>query len=536
MERQARESYKYSSGGLFKMGEAASALCGREGESEWKMMKPWKILLLLLAFAFLLRLFLIFSPEVIHNDGTVYIRYAKQIASGDWSGGKAPPLYPSLIAGVQVITRDYEMAGIWVSVIFGTLLVLPIFYLGRAIFDEKVGFLSALFVVVHPILYMASGSVLTESTYHFLLATSVLWGWYAFTRGRFSYILLFSFFTTLAYLTRPEAIGFLFIFGIWVLLINPPDKVRRWIRRVGIILLAILGFLVFSSPYLVQIRKETGRWEISKKASVSIGSFSEEEEAPSIETIKRRKGLTLSSFIKNPLAAAGKIGIGILNSLNKFQQIFNPILFLLAVWGLAFLFRKKKPHSLKMSLYLMAYLFFFFGLVLPFFWVTRRYTSQMISISIPWVACGFLGVSEWIHQRFDGKGVRKRIPVFLLIFLLVGLFIQGRVTRTREHRVIQREVGLWMKENLPKGSKVMSRLPQEAFYGEFPWVRMPSKEYEVILGYARSEGVRYLLIEEDIEQISPRFLEKMRRDDLVPVRDFKREAQKIVIFERVERD
>jgi hypothetical protein len=152
------------------------------------------------------------------------------------------------------------------------------------------------------------------------------------------------------------------------------------------------------------------------------------------------------------------------------------------------------------------------------------------------VACGFLGVSEWIHQRFDGKGVRKRIPVFLLIFLLVGLFIQGRVTRTREHRVIQREVGLWMKENLPKGSKVMSRLPQEAFYGEFPWVRMPSKEYEVILGYARSEGVRYLLIEEDIEQISPRFLEKMRRDDLVPVRDFKREAQKIVIFERVERD
>ena len=504
-------------------------------ESKLSQPKAWKALLLILLFAFVLRIFLIIFPEVIHNDATEYIRHAKQISSGDWSGGKAPPLYPLLIAGGQAITKNYEMAGIWVSIIFGTLIVLPIFYLGRAIFDEKVGFLSALFVAVHPFLYKSSGSVLTESTYHFLLATSVLWGWYAFTRGRFSYILLFSFFTTLAYLTRPEAIGFVFIFSIWVLLINPPDVSRGWIKRVGVIILAIFGFLAFSSPFLVQIRKETGRWELSRKASVSIGSLSGEEEVPSSETIKK-KGLTLSSFIKNPLPVLGKIGIGLLDSLYKFQQVYNPILFLLAVWGLTFLLKKKKPHSLKMSFYLMAYLFFFFGLVLPFFWVTRRYTSQMISISIPWAACGFLGVSEWIHQRFDGKGVRKRIPAILLIFLLVGLFIQGRVIHTREHRVIQREVGLWMRENLPKESKVMSRLPQEAFYAEFPWVRMLSEEYEVILGYARSKGVRYLLIEEDIEKISPRFWEKMRREDLVHVRDFKRKAQRIVIFEMVERD
>jgi hypothetical protein len=44
------------------------------------------------------------------------------------------------------------------------------------------------------------------------------------------------------------------------------------------------------------------------------------------------------------------------------------------------------------------------------------------------------------------------------------------------------------------------------------------------------------LIGEDIEKISPRFWEKMRREDLVHVRDFKRKAQRIVIFEMVERD
>jgi 4-amino-4-deoxy-L-arabinose transferase-like glycosyltransferase len=516
------------------MGEFVSTF-KQEGELECKRRRRWKILLLLLAFAFVLRLFLVISPEVIHNDGTEYVRHAKQVLSGNWSGGKSPPLYPLLIAGVQVITRDYEMAGIWVSVILGALIVLPVFYLGKAIFNEKVGMLSALFATVHPLLYISSGSVLTESTYHFLLATSVLFGWYVFTRARFSDILLFSFFTALAYLTRPEGMGFLFIVSIWVLLVNPPGVGRAWIKRAGIILLAVLSFLAFSSPYLVQIRKETGRWELSKKASVSIGSLSEEEEVPSIETIKRKKGLTLSSFIKNPLPVLGKIGLGFLDSLYKFQQVYNPVLFLLALWGLIFLLKKKKPHSLKVSFYLLAYLIFFFGLVFPFFYVTRRYTSQMISISIPWAACGFLGAIEWIHQRVDG-GVQKKIPAILIIILLVGLFFQGRVIHTREHRVIQREVGLWMRENLPKGSKVMSRLPQEAFYAESPWVQMPFKEYEVMMGDARSKGVRYLLINENIEKISPRFWKKMRREDLVPVKDFKRKDKRITIFEMVEGD
>ena len=148
-----------------------------------------KTLMLILAFAFVLRIFLIIIPEVIHNDGIEYIRHAKQISSGDWSGGKSPPLYPSLIALVQMITQDYEMAGIWVSVIFGTLIVLPIFYLGRSIFDEKVGFLSALFATVHPSLNISSGSVLTESTYHFFLATSVLFSWNAFSKGKFYHLL-----------------------------------------------------------------------------------------------------------------------------------------------------------------------------------------------------------------------------------------------------------------------------------------------------------------------------------------------------------
>jgi len=513
--------------------EEAALTFRREPELEWKMRKHWKILLLLLALAFFLRFFLILSPEVIYNDGTEYVRYAKQIALGNWSEGKSSPLYPSLIALAQMITKDYEMAGIWVSVIFGALIVLPIFYLGRAIFDEKAGLLSALFAAVHPFLNIASGSVLTESTYYFLFATSVLFGWYAFTKARFAHTLLFSFFTTLAYLTRPEAIGIPIVFSAWTLFTNPPNGERRFVKRIGIILIASIGFLIFSFPYLHQIRKDTGTWGISKKASISIGSLSSEEEAPSLETLRKKKGITLSSLIKHPLPVLGKIGASIGVSLYQFLYSYNPILFFLAVIGWVLLFKGGNVYPWKGNFFLLAHLIFYFAFVFPFFFITKRYTSQMVSISIPWAAFGFLEGVHWIDQRFNRKEVGKRVSVALLVCLLIGLFVQGRVVHSRERRLIQKEVGLWMKDHLPRDAEVMSRLPQEAFYAQLPWVRMPEGEYEVIIGEARAKGVRYLVVEEDIEKVSPRFWEALRREDIVPVREFEREDQRETIFELV---
>jgi hypothetical protein len=51
-----------------------------------------------------------------------------------------------------------------------------------------------------------------------------------------------------AFTSTSEAIGFLFILGVWVLLLNPPDGKRHWLKSDWIILLAILGFNAFSSP------------------------------------------------------------------------------------------------------------------------------------------------------------------------------------------------------------------------------------------------------------------------------------------------
>jgi 4-amino-4-deoxy-L-arabinose transferase-like glycosyltransferase len=515
------------------MGEIISKF-NRKGELESKGKSHWKILLLIMALAFGLRIILVLYPEVIHIDGVEYIRHAKEVLSGNWLGGKASPVYPVFIAFVYLFIKNFEIAGILISVIFGVLLVIPVFYLGKVIFNERVGMISGLVVAVHPFLYTFSGSVLTESTYHFFIATSVLFGWYAFRKGRFYHVLLFSLFATLAFLTRPEAIGLLFVFSVWVLFFNPPEERRYWPKRVVMVLVALLAFLAFSSPYLIQIRKETGKWAISRKLDISVGSFSEMGDLPSIHEIRPwRKGLPLLSLLKDPPSLLARVGTGLFKSFYRFQQAFNPLLSFFAVIGWIGIIRNRSLYSLKANGYIMTHHFFYFGLVLAILFTSRRYTSQMISISVPWAAFGFWLFLGWIHERWKFVGTKEKFVTIPLIILLIVLFIQGRMVHTREHRLIQKEAGLWMKDHLPRGVKIMSRLPQEAFYAELPWFKIPKKSDEEVLKVARSNGVRYLVLDEEVERSSPGFGEKLKEKDLILLKDWNKKDQKIVIFEIV---
>ncbi len=495
---------------------------------EKKRLYP-NLLLGLLLFAFLLRLPLILYPEVIHNDGAEYIRHAKLILSGNWTGGKAPPLYPALIAFTHTFISDWEKAGILISILFGTFLVLPVFYLGKEIFDEQVGLVSGLMAAVHPFLNSYSGSVLTESTYYFLVATIVLMGWYAFRKGRMKDVILFGFLVSLAYLTRPEGIGFLVVFCFWILFVSPLIEKRIWTKRVGIVLVAIFCFLLLSAPYLMQIRKETGRWGITKKFAISMESSSKEEGPQSIEAFTKKKEISLLSLAKNPLTVLKRIGFGFFKSLYVFQQAYNPVLFFFAL--VALIFFRSVPVSAKANLYLFAYFFFFLGLVLPFLWVARRYTSQMIPVAIPWAAFGFVHFLRWSSSRLKESSLQKKAPAFLAIVVLLGLYVQGWPTQDRDFRMIQKEVGLWMRDHLPKGQKMMSKMGQESFYAEQAWVRLPEKGYQEILEEARIKGVHYLVIDENIEKDSPGFLEQARSGELKPLLELKRKNRSMIVFE-----
>jgi hypothetical protein len=47
----------------------------------------------------------------------------------------------------------------------------------------------------------------------------------------------------------------------------------------------------------------------------------------------------------------------------------------------------------------------------------------------------------------------------------------------------------------------MDRKPPVAFYADRPYRVMPDRPYEEIIGYARQEGIRYLVLEEGVVRI-----------------------------------
>ena len=97
--------------------------------------------------------------------------------------------------------------------------------------------------------------------------------------------------------------------------------------------------------------------------------------------------------------------------------------------------------------------------------------------------------------------------------------------------MIQKEVGLWMRDHLPKGQKMMSKMGQESFYAEQAWVKMPEKSYEEILKEARAKGIRYLVIDESIDKDSPDFLEKSKQGELIPLFEMEKKNRRMVVFE-----
>ncbi|MEK7880945.1 MAG: glycosyltransferase family 39 protein, partial [Deltaproteobacteria bacterium] len=118
-----------------------------------RIFSPYRILLLIVFFAFMGRFFVAVNTEVIAVDSVEYVRLAKAFASGDYMGTldvKRPPLYPALMGLASFIIPDFPLAGRLVSLVFGALTVVLVYFLGRRVFDEKTGLVAAAFAAMPP--------------------------------------------------------------------------------------------------------------------------------------------------------------------------------------------------------------------------------------------------------------------------------------------------------------------------------------------------------------------------------------------------
>jgi 4-amino-4-deoxy-L-arabinose transferase-like glycosyltransferase len=224
-------------------------------------------LLILILLTASIRLWLICNTEVAARDSIGFIRYALELESQPWDRvlreSLQHPGYPAALLAISYPVRQVlggttpqsmQLSAQLTSALASLLLIVPMFYLGRELFDRRVGFWATVLFQCLPVSARVMSDGLSEATF-FLFLTSALWMAAGALRTqsavRFAACGVFG---SLAYLTRPEGGLVLLATG---LVLPCMGMIRRgtWLwRRVAKCTAALtLAAVIIGAPYVLII-------------------------------------------------------------------------------------------------------------------------------------------------------------------------------------------------------------------------------------------------------------------------------------------
>ncbi|MFA5794509.1 MAG: glycosyltransferase family 39 protein [Candidatus Brocadiia bacterium] len=271
----------------------------------------WAIILTLIILAIAVRLVIVWNTYVISSDGPVYISVAKDYYAGNYKAALSHPyhpLYPFLMSVAYHLRGSWEWAGLFISILFGALAIIPLWFMGKRIFpgiDGKASpliFIGCLFYIFHPLAARYSAEVLTTGLFmSFLFFTAWMMllslsvdcersaPWRFGAKWKYRYFFLTGVGAMMAYLVRPDGLILLFTAMALTVLI---DIRRNYLKTSGkralAVLILTLPWLLAATPYLYHMYKTQGRIEITQKFSLAkvkalLGSAELSDETPAPE-------------------------------------------------------------------------------------------------------------------------------------------------------------------------------------------------------------------------------------------------------------
>jgi 4-amino-4-deoxy-L-arabinose transferase-like glycosyltransferase len=220
----------------------------------------------MIAAGLAIRLYFLPSYDVISNDGTAYVKVAREMRIGNFAGVASYGFYPVFIWLAGFIVEDLETAGRLVSVIFGSLLCVPVYMLGSELFSRRTAFAACMAVIIWHSLRHWSCEVMTQSSYVALATAGIYCIWRMMRSSSPVAGLLAGLFLGLAYVTRTEAI-LLCILTPLPLIVACHREIRT---KIPALLAYIAVFALIVGANLLLVRNATGSWQLASKTSVAL--------------------------------------------------------------------------------------------------------------------------------------------------------------------------------------------------------------------------------------------------------------------------
>jgi hypothetical protein len=499
-------------------------------------------LFLLVTIALIPRIIVFLQPQLITIDGTLYVKMAKLFSEGQYGGtpGSYFSLYPFLIFLVQKLVGDWELSGRLISMTLGTLTVIPVFLLSRSLYDEKIGWLSAVFYVTLPNLLKFDTQVIRDPALWFFMLFTIWLVWEGTKKNRSILFAVASVSAGLGALTRVEgfivwgALGFYIAFKK-VMEISLKGKVLR-------LSLFILIFPLLLSITLFSSKKSPSGMAFGEMSSFSLKFISSHartvlQPRDPIDTMGEKTYYSLPMISQDSLELASRhrFVVAIAEVVYKFIKAANLliVLILLGVW-------KRKKERFQSSDWYLLYIFAALFIMSIFYARQLYYFSTRHGLTLVLPCLFFAGhgletivaiLSRGMERLGDGGALIRRYLLPILTFLLILIFLsQGLGGKGKEKTTIK-EAGLWLKESGYQSSVIMGpkKFLRLAFYADGKFVEMPDS-WEKAIESIRKNGVRIVVVDScTIGQDCPAFLENWSQAGLFQVKAFKKEKEKCAI-------
>ncbi len=500
--------------------------------------------------AFLIRYLFIPQESVINGDGAYYTTLGEKFVSGDLAGGISAywsPMYSVLTGISSLFFAERDFSGRFVSLVAGSLLIIPTFFLIRDLFGRPSAYVGAALVIFHPYLIKSSGWVMTESFYTLTLTTCVLLGWRALSKQNWQLFLTTGLLLGIAFLTKPEAIGYLLLMFILML------GAKFCCANVGVVrsglnyLILLLGFATLFLPYCLFLHHKTGSWTLSQKIAVNLpaadfeGSFLglsgdgrmtlkdrlwgddyETKFIPDIpaSTPATTKATTPTSFnfrgLLSDVYILGAKAIFLLKyQLRRYFPVILPIPFaLFAIVGFFFgpWTRTRVAKELFLFSFVMCTLLGYAASA-----VELRYLFPIIPLLVAWTARGIAEFCVWLARLWKSSFPTRRelrpiilsacIVILLLVFSAPRALLALKPEDIKNVPFEEKAAGSWIKEHSDQEHPiVISSHITPAFYANAKHLYLPEEELSRIVEYARSRRVDYLVFSERRKSDAAAFL------------------------------
>jgi 4-amino-4-deoxy-L-arabinose transferase-like glycosyltransferase len=471
----------------------------------------------------------------LYNDGPVFLGLAQLFAAGEWQAALAHPyhpLYPLAIAAAHALFPGlgWEDAGALVSVVAGVASVALLYGWLRDAVGRVPAATGAAILAVHPYAVAYSSDVMSDGLYLALFLAGVRFLWKGLRARRARSAAAAGFFAGLAYLTRPEGLG-LAVAGV---LLAAGEVVRHRVgaRAAGALAGALVGAtLLVASPYLLELRAESGAWALTrKKALLEFGGFPVERARapqvvvepallashPFLETVAygARGGLPPEPAIGDEPARAWRLRAEAAGALlGAFASALRPEILGLVVLGA---FARGRGPELSFVLTLGGlYAVVLYALAAGVGYVNRRYALPPAVLTLGYAAAGVpvLGGALLAPLRAAARRPGAAPQGFALavgLGLVVAVAAPKLAKPRRVDRLAERRAAEWLAAQPGSSGPVAAQKQRVAYYADAPFVRLPQPGALPLVPFLQAAGARYVIVDDRWLDSDPELREAAR--------------------------